>query len=237
MSIDANHEWELLRVRTGLWGWMKPNRDVNEGIQAFCLGALVMCVVLTFTGAISPWWWLAAYASHVLFYGVGSAIGSHRYYCHKTFEAPRWFVWVMLFFNTVGHSSTIYFTAVHLQHHRNADTEKDPHAPQYLGWRSFFMWRVLPVDNATGLRRFRKHPLAMWVHNRKNALMLAYALVLFAVLPATGSLLLGDPPRHRGHCHRDHGLSRPPVWVHELPIRHQWERVVAMAISARRKLA
>ena len=226
--IDAAAEFRRLREPSLL----KPNRLINEGLQLYCLCLLVLAVWYGFAWQ----WWLLAYVMHCLFYGVGSAIGSHRYWSHKSFVAPRWFQWVMLFFNTVGHSSAIFFTVAHLQHHRYADTEKDPHAPARLGWRAFFMWRLDPLVDTSGVMRFRNQPLVMWCHNRKNLILFFYAGALFMIDPrlfvfcwaipyVTGTIATGTEAYHvhkYGYQNFAAGSSGNVWWLWPLTLGENW---------------
>jgi stearoyl-CoA desaturase (delta-9 desaturase) len=56
----------------------------------------------------------------------------HRLLSHRAFKTHRWIEYVCSFFAMAGsHSSVISWVAVHRQHHRYSDKEKDPHSPKY----------------------------------------------------------------------------------------------------------
>ena len=66
----------------------------------------------------------------------GVAITYHRLISHKSFVAPKWFqVLGMIFGSLGGVGSTIQWTAVHRDHHRHSDTDRDPHNPHGSIWR------------------------------------------------------------------------------------------------------
>ncbi len=76
----------------------------------------------------------------------------HRYFAHRTFRTSRT---VQFVFALIGASSAqrgpLWWAAHHRNHHRNADTELDPHSPgmsgflwSHMGW--FLTPRAFPTD-------------------------------------------------------------------------------------------
>lgn len=108
---------------------------------------------------IGVWWlvsgksslsWLLVALVAFLFIGcVGANVGLHRYIVHRSFETGYWrgiFLKFMTIF--VGQGSPISWALVHRYHHIHADTEKDIHDPNKLGFLRVWlvMWdaRELP---------------------------------------------------------------------------------------------
>ncbi|KJE93881.1 fatty-acid desaturase [Capsaspora owczarzaki ATCC 30864] len=74
--------------------------------------------------------------------------GYHRYFSHMTFQTSRAFQFFLAFMaETSVQQGVCWWAAHHRQHHRQCDTEKDPHSPSRLGfWKSHMLW-VEDADN------------------------------------------------------------------------------------------
>lgn len=76
--------------------------------------------------------WVIAFVMYYMFGCFGVAITYHRLISHKSFESPKWFKILGMTLGSLGGvGTTIQWTAVHRDHHRHADTVKDPHNPNY----------------------------------------------------------------------------------------------------------
>lgn len=78
------------------------------------------------------------YCWAVLIYFFTGSIGMsgtyHRYLSHKSYLAPKWWEYFGSICGTLGGTgSTIAWCAVHREHHRFTDTDRDPHSPKYRG--------------------------------------------------------------------------------------------------------
>ena len=89
--------------------------------------------------AFGHWYhWVAAVFCYFLYGCIGMIMTYHRLLTHRCFKCPRWWEYfgtLLATFSLTG--SAISWVAIHRKHHRYADTEQDPHSPDYLGW-----WRV-----------------------------------------------------------------------------------------------
>ena len=78
----------------------------------------------------TPLHWMISFVMYYLFGCWGIAITYHRLISHKSFVAPAWFKIIgMIFGSLAGVGSSIQWTAVHRDHHRHVDSDKDPHNP------------------------------------------------------------------------------------------------------------
>ena len=70
----------------------------------------------------------------------GLSIGLHRYFTHEQFDVSKIYEVIILFLITLaGARSPLGWIGAHRIHHDNADTDKDPHSPDRLGfWNVFF---------------------------------------------------------------------------------------------------
>ncbi|XP_063827017.1 acyl-CoA Delta-9 desaturase-like [Ostrinia nubilalis] len=72
---------------------------------------------------------------------IGSSIGVHRYYSHRSFKATPLLEIILIVFQTITGQDTVFRWATdHRLHHRYADTDADPHNVKrgfffcYFGW-------------------------------------------------------------------------------------------------------
>ena len=80
--------------------------------------------------------WLLIFALYVLFKGVGVSFYMHRGLTHKMYTVPNWIYSATAFIGSLQPPAV--WAAVHAEHHKYADTEKDPHSPTHLGWKMLF---------------------------------------------------------------------------------------------------
>jgi stearoyl-CoA desaturase (delta-9 desaturase) len=101
-------------------------------VHAGCLGVIWVGVSLTALLVAG-----AAYAIRMFaitgFY--------HRYFSHKTFNTSRF---VQFVFAVIGIASVqrgpLWWASHHRNHHRYADTDRDPHSPKHGFWSSHLGW-------------------------------------------------------------------------------------------------
>jgi len=146
--------------------------------------------------------WVIALFMYFVLNGLGMIMTYHRLLTHRTFKCPKWLEYLMTFITTFSFTgSSITWIAIHRKHHRYADTKKDPHSPDHLGW-----WRVqfatvfaeVEGKYATDLMRDKFH---LWQHKNYIAIcvigLLLTALinpmlcVYFLLFPAALTLFFG----------------------------------------------
>tara|TARA_B110001454_G_scaffold217770_1_gene243908 strand:- start:3397 stop:4137 length:741 start_codon:yes stop_codon:yes gene_type:complete len=91
---------------------------------------------------------------------LGVTMGYHRYFSHRNFKCPRWFEYVLLFgphIMMIGPALT--WAANHREHHKYADTPKDPHSPHYRGVMLAYFGQVLIDINFKFVRDLLKDKL------------------------------------------------------------------------------
>jgi len=115
---------------------------------------------------------------------LGITIAYHRFWSHYSFEASKWFVYPLTFFaHIMMVGPVIAWAAQHREHHRFADTEKDPHSPQYQGFiRSYFsqVKSVPRMKFATDLLRI---DILKLQHRYYWHVIVAWAATLFVIDP------------------------------------------------------
>lgn len=115
---------------------------------------------------------------------VGNAMTYHRLISHRSYVAPRWFVYFGNFCGTIGgQGSAIAWCANHLQHHRFSDQEQDAHSPKYKGifWVQFLS--MTGNVNIRYLAPFLKDNTLVWFHKHYWYLHFFYVLIISAIYP------------------------------------------------------
>jgi stearoyl-CoA desaturase (delta-9 desaturase) len=127
--------------------------------------------------------WSIAVFFYFMFGCVGIAMTYHRFISHKSYEQPRWFTYLGLFFGGLaGLSSAVAWTAVHREHHRYSDTDKDPHAPLGQAWKMQFLVMLVPGHAKYAVDAI-KNPLYMAQHKYYWHMHLLWIALLVAIDP------------------------------------------------------
>jgi stearoyl-CoA desaturase (delta-9 desaturase) len=110
----------------------------------------------------------------------------HRYFAHRTFRTSRavQFVFALLGASCVQRGP-LWWAAHHRNHHRNAETELDPHSPAIHGfvW-SHVGWFLTPRNFRTDLSRVRdlaKYPELRLLDRYDTLVPVALAVVMYAL--------------------------------------------------------
>lgn len=94
--------------------------------------------------------WGIAFFVYFLTGSIGMSGTYHRLLSHKSYKAPKWWEYFGTILATIGGTgSSIAWCAVHREHHRYTDTDKDPHCPHHKG---FFRVQFLSMFHAVNIR-------------------------------------------------------------------------------------
>jgi stearoyl-CoA desaturase (delta-9 desaturase) len=121
-----------------------------------------------------------------LMHGLGSGIGAHRYYTHKTFQTSRLWQILMSFFFTISCTgSTVGYVLMHRKHHANSDKENDPHSPAAGFWRTWFgMYDESKLTfGSKAYLKMMKDPVNAFFHNYYFGIIGVYASALLLIDP------------------------------------------------------
>lgn len=79
--------------------------------------------------------WIISFFVYFLTGSIGMSGTYHRLLSHKSYQAPKWWEYLGTILATIGGTgSSIAWCAVHREHHRFTDTDKDPHSPHIKGF-------------------------------------------------------------------------------------------------------
>lgn len=108
---------------------------------------------------------------HLLVISLFSAI-THRYFCHRSYEANKTVAWLLSVIPALyGYSTPAGWASLHAAHHAYADTDKDTHLK---GIKGLFT------------ANYRKPPLkfaivAKWFYDKKHEVLHKYTLAFITV--------------------------------------------------------
>lgn len=109
----------------------------------------------------------------------GLSIGLHRYFTHGQFDVSKIYEVIILFLITLaGARSPLGWIGAHRIHHENADTDKDPHSPDRLGfWNIFFnQWTCKNIPRKY-IKDVIKNPRIIFFHKYWKYIHLTVAII------------------------------------------------------------
>lgn len=111
-----------------------------ESLRVFYALAVILIISWGFIEEVAWWEYIITFYLGLLFARIGSEVGFHRYFSHKSYKTTPLKEKLLLWLGTVnGVGSCISWATMHRIHHTTADTEKDPHSPYYYSViKSFF---------------------------------------------------------------------------------------------------
>jgi fatty-acid desaturase len=104
---------------------------------------LIVCLFMNF----NILYLIIGYIWYIIVKGIGSEIGAHRYFSHRSFITTKAKENILLWLQFLcGEGSLLSFVGVHRMHHAYSDTNKDPHSPLYKGfWKIVFFIDPLEI--------------------------------------------------------------------------------------------
>lgn len=185
-----------------------------------------------YLGIISTNYLWIALAAYFIVGMLGTTIGLHRYFSHRSFETNKFWHYIMGFCATISTVGTILgWVGLHRYHHGHSDKENDPHNPHEIGilkaW--FYLWKPSKFGVKT-IRRELKDPMISFLHRHYFKTIFAYMAVLALIdpwliiwcycLPANGSYLaisavtvLGHMTGYRNYEVKDTAKNSYLTWL------------------------
>jgi stearoyl-CoA desaturase (delta-9 desaturase) len=119
---------------------------------------------------------------------IGLTLAFHRYFAHRAFEMSRLarFAWALIG-TAAMQKGPLWWAGNHIDHHKYADREGDPHSPAvsgfyhaHIGWfLDGTRWRTVSAANPVS-RDFGRVPELRWLDRYSWAPPLLLAVALFA---------------------------------------------------------
>jgi stearoyl-CoA desaturase (delta-9 desaturase) len=135
----------------------------------------------------------------------------HRLLAHKSFTAPKWFEYLGSLISVIGNgASAIAWVALHREHHRFSDTQKDPHSPVHKGFLSIQLGNY-PSPNVMYAADMLRSGFYLFCHKYHWLFFLATAAILYSIdprapiygllVPSVFILYLGSLVNSLNHTH------------------------------------
>lgn len=110
--------------------------------------AHIVFIFFCFYGTLEQW--LIAILLYFIQTTIGGTITFHRLLSHKSFKTSKYVEYLGSLIGSIGgNGSGLAWAAVHREHHRYTDTEKDPHCPNNKG---FFFTQFISYYHTPNLR-------------------------------------------------------------------------------------
>lgn len=184
-----------------------------RNLQIFNHVMLLIGFGLIFAGVLSTNYLWIAFIAYLLVEMVGTNIGMHRYFSHRSFKTYRPLEYVLGFLATISTVGPIIgWCGLHRYHHGNTDTDLDPHAPSKIGiinaWT--YNWKRSKFSRSY-IKRELQDPMIVFFSRHYFKTIFAYIavlaiidpwLIIFAYcIPACGSYLAISAVTVIGHMH------------------------------------
>ncbi|CAD5949323.1 Palmitoyl-monogalactosyldiacylglycerol delta-7 desaturase, chloroplastic [Planktothrix tepida] len=89
--------------------------------------------------------------------GLGITLGFHRLVSHRSFEAPKWLEYFLIFCGTLAcQGGPIDWIGLHRLHHQYSDQEQDPHDSTKGFWWSHLGWMLFHTPADEQIPRYTK---------------------------------------------------------------------------------
>jgi fatty-acid desaturase len=157
---------------------------MNIRLQIFSLQILAYLSIIPMVLYASWYEWIIALLLYFVFNGLGMIMTYHRLLTHRSYNCPKWLEYALSFITTFSFTgSAITWIAIHRKHHKFADTEKDPHSPDHLGfWRVQFLTAFAEVEGRYAVDLMRDS-FYKWQHKYYTTICYAAILCLALVDP------------------------------------------------------
>ena len=121
--------------------YIDPDKwEISSGnkVRTILLIANIVCFYWLFT-SFNWMGFSIGFIFYIFIAKIGSDIGTHRYFCHKSFVAKPWVEWMFFIASVmVPFGSPVHWVGVHRLHHEKSDEPGDPHSPHHTGF--FKVW-------------------------------------------------------------------------------------------------
>ena len=120
---------------------------------------------------------------YFLYVGLGISVTFHRQLCHKSYNTHPWIIKLGTLLGTFSNTgSSIVWVAIHTNHHRHSDTEKDPHSPRFQGLKTFLLEYNLDTSKVKWrMKHLIGDPFHMFLHKYYFAVIIGWSLLLYLI--------------------------------------------------------
>lgn len=182
---------------------MEKKKLLNKILLMYCVIPIYIfgfySIFKIFTDQSISYWWVYSIIGYICMMMLGIAGCYHRMLSHKGYSTNRFIKIIMLWFATIaGQGSAVFWVGIHRgYHHRNTDTDNDPHSPIHGFWHSYIFWMfnfdyskinlrfIIDIIKDNDCMFFHKHYAKIFFGSHLFLLIINFDLWLFLfALPA-----------------------------------------------------
>ena len=118
--------------------------------------------------------------------GIGVTLGLHRLIAHRSFTAPKWLEYILMFCGTLScQGGPIDWVGLHRMHHKYSDTTPDPHDSNRGFWWSHMGWMLYEIPADTEIPRYtqdiKDDPFYQFCQKYMVPIQVVLGLLLYAI--------------------------------------------------------
>lgn len=122
--------------------------------------------------------------------GISVTAGYHRHFAHCAYKTNKFMqFWYLIFGATAFASSALKWSTNHHDHHKYADTDKDPHSYKEGFFHAHFGWMLFKFDMNKSPKYLTNNKLVMW----QDRNFIKIAAVMNALIVAHAWYVTGNP--------------------------------------------
>lgn len=115
---------------------------------------------------------------------LGMSITYHRLLSHRSWTAPRWFPYLGSFLGVIGLTgSPLAWCAIHREHHRFTDTERDPHSPIHQSFVRVQWLSMFTKPKIRYMADLMRSPFQIFLHRNYWLIQITWAAFLAVLDP------------------------------------------------------
>lgn len=160
-------------------------------LRLLYLFSFLSVILWAYTENVSLIGFIVVFYLGLMFSRIGSEAGFHRYFAHKSFKTTAFREKLLLWWGTVlGVGSCLSWSTMHRLHHRDADTEHDPHSPYYDGLIKPFLGIPSTKNYDHNITKdLLKNKTQLFTHKHYFKINLAWIIFLSVISYAMNTML------------------------------------------------
>lgn len=116
--------------------------------------------------------------------GIGSEVGAHRLWTHKSFKTSPLYERIIILLNTLsGEGSIVAFVGIHRAHHAHSDTARDPHNPHTNFWGTIFYQHNIESFSPRSIVDVIRDPILAFQHRHYFRIQAVILITLALISP------------------------------------------------------
>jgi stearoyl-CoA desaturase (delta-9 desaturase) len=154
------------------------------GVQIYLIISLLFSLYGIVVFDVTLFSILLVFLGYFIYGCLGIVIAFHRNLTHKSFKTNSVLIKIFSILGCLGGTgSPLAWVAIHLNHHLNSDTPKDPHSPLYKGIRIFLMSYESNVEKSTKwrMKEIITDKFQQFLHRYYFLILISYDILLFFI--------------------------------------------------------